>query len=115
MFLRGFCALSFVFSSLAFAARRPIFEAKTDDLNVEDRCEVYKPAFFTAEAITYFTIGIKGMKRAGLNEEINVTRGETQILWQALNPKSSAVILRFTKLAIASQQGLVLLLISFNP
>jgi len=78
------------FSSTAFAAQRSVFEAKTDDLTVVDKCEVYQPRFFTAEPIRYFTVGIKGTKRAGLSEEVPITRGEAKTLWSALYPKSSA-------------------------
>lgn len=80
--------LAFV-STAAFAANRSPFEAKTDDLTVNDECETYEPAFFTAESITYFTVGIKGTRRAGTSEEVNITRNEAKLLWKALSPKSS--------------------------
>jgi len=76
-------------TSSAFAGYNSTFKAKTDDLTVVDKCETYEPAFFTAEPIRYFTVGIKGTKRAGLSEEVAITRNEAKILWQALYPKSS--------------------------
>lgn len=84
-----FALMLFVFTS-AFAANRPAFEAKSDDLTVVDKCETYKPSFFIAEPINYFTVGIEGTKRVGVTEEVPVTRGEAKILWAALYPKSSA-------------------------
>jgi len=94
MFMKSFLVLSFSlvsFLNLANAIERSEFVAKTDDLTVVDKCETYKPAFFTAESIRYFTVGIKGTKRAGLSEEVPLTRSEAKLLWSALYPKSSAV------------------------
>jgi hypothetical protein len=93
MFSKLFFAFVFIFaattSNLAFSVGGSPFEAKTDDLTVEDKCEVYAPAFFTAEPINYFTVGIAGTKRAGVSEEVAITRNEAKILWSALYPKSS--------------------------
>ena len=84
----------FLFSSFAihssFAARTSIFKAKTDDLTVNDACEAYKPAFFLQEKIDYFLVGAKGLKRAGFDEEISLSRGNATLLWKVLNPHSTA-------------------------
>ena len=88
MLFRLSAVLVFV-SATAFASGRPAFKAKTDDLTVVDKCETYQPAFFTAEPIVYFTVGIAGTKRAGLSEEINISRSEAKLLWRVLYPKSS--------------------------
>lgn len=68
------------------AARTSIFRAKTDDLTVNDVCEDYEPAFFLQEKIDYFLVGTKGLRRAGFDEEIAITRGDATLLWVALNP-----------------------------
>lgn len=88
MLLRSLLVALF-FSTSAYGATRPTFRAKTDDLTVDNECETYKPDFFVQEPITYFTIGIKGTKRVGLSEEVDITRSQAKLLWQALYPKSS--------------------------
>ncbi len=89
--------VSFVFLQDSWGQRGPIFKSKTDDLTVNDKCEEYKPSFFLQSEIKYFLVGIRGTKRAGFHEEVNITRDNARLLWHALNPhtkpgKRSAVM-----------------------
>ena len=89
MFLRSTLAILFM-SIFAFGGGpRSKFQAKTDDLTVEDKCETYKPRFFTAEPIRYFTVSTEGSTRVGFSEEVPITRSQVKTLWAAVHPKSS--------------------------
>ena len=94
--------VSFVFLQDSWGARTSVFKSKTDDLTVNDACEVYKPSFFLQEDIKYFLVGIRGTKRAGFHEEVDITRDNARLLWQALNPhtkepKRRSVISKITR------------------
>lgn len=78
--------ISFLFIQDSWAGRNgPVFRAKTNDLTVNDDCEVYKPRFFKQEQIRYFTVGLRGR---GFQEEVDITRDEARTLWWALSPNS---------------------------
>lgn len=84
--------LVLVFSGIFAEAYSPSFRAKTDDLTVDNRCEQYLPHFFLQEDVTFFTVSIEGMKRAGFDEEVPVKRDEAKNLWRVLNPNSKPVV-----------------------
>ncbi len=75
-------------STFSYAERNP-FRALKLDVNVPEKCQEYKPSFFTAEAITYFTVGSRGSTNSGFSAEVPIERGEAKILWDALKPSSS--------------------------